>query len=240
MPGFTAEKIQQNLEKVQQNIITAAEAVGRDPDDIRLVVVTKGHSAIVVKAVVEGGSKVIGESYVKEAAFKMDLFSEYDIEWHMIGHVQTAKAPYVAANFSYLHSLDRFALAQHLNQAAERFSRQLPVLLECNISGEKSKHGWSASDEDQWPQLAEELAPVLEMEYLRVEGLMVMPPYHPDPENSRPYFQSLRRLREFLSDFFPSQDFSELSMGMSMDYEVAVQECATMVRVGTAIVGPRV
>ena len=234
-----AKKIEQNLKQVRQNIVAAAETVDRDPSDIRLVVVTKGHSAIVVKTVVEAGAAIVGESYVKEALFKIDLFSDYDIEWHMIGHIQSGKARHIVANFDYVHSLDRFDLAERLNKAAAQFPRTLPVLLECNVSGEESKYGWPAWDEERWLQLAESLTPVLAMDNLRVEGLMAMAPYHTDPEHSRPYFQRLRRLREFLAERFQTHDFKELSMGMSADYEVAVQEGATIVRVGTAILGSR-
>ncbi|MBS1250789.1 MAG: Pyridoxal phosphate homeostasis protein [Chloroflexi bacterium] len=233
------EKIQNNLKQVREKMTAAARSVGRDPDSIRLVVVTKGHSAVIVKYVVEAGVHTIGESYVKEAAFKIDLLGDYDIEWHMIGHIQSGKARHVAANFAYVHSLDRLELAQDLNKAAGEFSRHLPVLLECNVSGEETKHGWPAWDEERWPRLEEEIAPVMKMENLRVEGLMTMAPYHPDPENSRPYFQRLRRLRTYLTEAFPTHDLAELSMGMSGDYEVAIQEGATMIRIGTAIVGPR-
>jgi len=113
------------------------------------------------------------------------------------------------------------------------------VLLECNVSGEATKSGWPAWDETSWPQLAETLAPLFDLPHLEVRGLMTMPPYDPDPETSRPYFQRLRRLRDYLVEKFPEAHWSELSMGMSNDFEVAVQEGATIVRVGTAIMGPR-
>ena len=115
----------------------------------------------------------------------------------------------------------------------------MPVLLECNVSRETSKFGWPAWDEMRWPEFAETLAPVFELDHLEVQGVMTMPPFFDDPEDARPYFEKLRRLRDFLVDRFPQSSWKELSMGMSNDFEVAIQEGATFVRVGTAILGTR-
>jgi pyridoxal phosphate enzyme (YggS family) len=157
----------------------------------------------------------------------------------MIGHVQSRKAQLVAGNFNFMHSLDSLKLARRLDRFCGEAGRRLPVLLEFNVGGEESKSGWEASDESRWPGLVEEAAQVLALPNLQVRGLMSMPPLGETAEFSRPFFQKVRRLREFLAGQFPQADFSELSMGTSSDYEVAVEEGATFVRVGTAIVGPR-
>jgi pyridoxal phosphate enzyme (YggS family) len=157
----------------------------------------------------------------------------------MIGHVQSRKARLVAEHFALLHSLDSLKLAQRLDRFAAEHNRVLPVLLEFNVGGEQSKSGWNASDDSAWDLLPSEIKPVLDLTNLRVRGLMTMPPLETDPENSRRYFQSLRRLRDHLAAAFPQAAWHELSMGTSADYVVAVEEGATLVRVGTAIVGTR-
>jgi hypothetical protein len=161
------------------------------------------------------------------------------VEWHMIGHVQSRKAQLVPGNFNLLHSLDSLKLAGRLNRFCAETGVALPVLLEFNVGGEESKSGWLAGDETLWSRLTEELSAVIALPNLRVRGLMTMPPLGSDPELSRPFFQKLRRLQECLAGQFPQVDFSELSMGTSSDYETAVREGATMVRIGTAIVGAR-
>ena len=161
------------------------------------------------------------------------------VEWHMIGHVQSRKAQLVAENFNFLHSLDSPKLAKRLDRFCRETGRSLPALLEFNLGGEDSKSGWPAGNEMLWPALLDEVAPILALPNLKVQGLMVMPPLGTTAEYSRPFFQKLKRLQEYLASQFPHTDFVELSMGTSNDYEVAVQEGATLVRVGTAIVGAR-
>lgn len=231
--------IAENLQRVRQEIKDTARSVGRDPDAISLIVVTKEKPASVVKEVVEAGVHKIGESYVQEAQFKMDLLSEFDIEWHMIGYIQSGKAKHVATRFDYVHSLDRLGLAEDLNKAAMEMDRIVPVLLECNVSGEKSKHGWPAWKEDRWMALADDLKPVMNMSNLKILGLMTMAPYFENPQKARPIFRKLKRFQGFLSERFGDQDLKELSMGMSADYQIAVEEGATILRIGSAIVGPR-
>lgn len=231
--------IQENLAKVQEKIAETCYKSNRDPEKVQLVVVTKEKSAVVVKEVVEAGVRVIGESYLQEANFKMGLLSDLDIHWHMIGHIQSGKSRQVAAQFSFIHSLDRQGLAEDLNAAGKELDRVLPVLLECNVSGEQSKYGWSADEEKTWDELLDRLDPVMEMANIDVRGLMTMAPYHPDPEHSRPYFRKLKRLQGEMKKKYPSQDLDELSMGMSADFQVAIEEGATILRIGSAIVGPR-
>jgi hypothetical protein len=207
---------------------------------VRLVVVTKGHPLETVRAAVSAGARLLGENYVEEARGKIQAMPEAAwIEWHMIGHVQSRKARQVCQYFEWVHSLDSLKLANRLDRFAGEAGHSLPVLLECNMSGEQTKSGWAAWQEERWDRLAAELAPLLELPNLQVRGLMTMAPFFDQAEPARPYFQLLRRLRDFLADRYPGSDWSELSMGMSVDFTVAVQEGATLVRVGTAILGPR-
>ena len=161
------------------------------------------------------------------------------VEWHMIGHVQSRKAGMVVENYDWVHSLDSLKLARRLDRFAGEVGRKLPVLLECNVSGEQSKFGWEAWRERDWPVLVDQIAPIFEMQHLRVRGLMTMAPFLPDPEEARPFFQRLHRLKDHLAGQFPQADWSELSMGMSADFQVAIEEGATLVRIGTAILGAR-
>jgi len=167
------------------------------------------------------------------------LSGESGVEWHMIGHVQSRKARLVADHFALLHSLDSLKLAQRLNRFAAEHDHILPVLLEFNVGSEESKFGWNASDKSQWDAFLPEIASLLDLPNLRVHGLMTMPPLGMEPEDSRRFFQRLRQLRDHLAVQFHKTDWRELSMGTSADYGVAVEEGATLVRVGTAIVGAR-
>ena len=157
----------------------------------------------------------------------------------MIGHIQSRKAKLVSQNFSWIQTLDSIKLANRLNRFAAEIDRKLPVLLECNVSGEQAKFGWPAWDESRWNELCLNLARFVELPNLDIRGLMTMPPLYSDPELARPYFIKLRKLRGFLIERFPGIEWQDLSMGMSADYEVAIQEGATIIRVGTAIMGSR-
>ncbi len=221
-------------------IASAAGAVGRDPESVRLVVVTKSQPREVALAAIEAGATILGENYPEEAVEKIQAMRlQSAVEWHMIGHVQSRKARLVTEHFNLLHSLDSLKLAERLDRFAAEAGRTLPVLLEFNVGGEDTKSGWFAADETRWDELPVSLTPMLGLTHLQIRGLMVMPPIGEEAEASRPFFQRTRRLQSFLSAHVPQADWSELSMGTSADYEVAVQEGATFVRVGTAIVGPR-
>lgn len=239
MDEYSNEDIGRNLEKVKNKIVKIASQAGRDPDSIKLVVVTKTKSAVIIKRLAENGVQQIGESYLDEASFKIDLLDDLDLEWHMIGHIQSGKARKTAYLFDYVHSLDRLSLAEKLDRGAEEAGKILPVFIECNVSGEKTKHGWEAWEEKDWGSLAAELEPVLNLDNLKIKGLMTMAPYFEDPEKARPMFNRLARLAEFLDTYFGKEIFSELSMGMSADYQVAIEEGATYLRIGSEIVGPR-
>jgi len=232
--------IRENYLRALDQIATAAHKSNRKPDDIRLVVVTKSQPIEIVQAAIEAGARILGENYPEEGVTKIQSVPpQSGVEWHMIGHVQSRKARLVVDYFELLHSLDSLKLAQRLSRFAAERNRILPVLLEFNVGGEESKSGWDASDESQWEQLHPEIHLILELPSLSVHGLMTMPPLETDPEESRRFFQSLRRLRDHLASQFPQTDWRELSMGTSVDFPIAVEEGATLVRVGTAIVGAR-
>lgn len=234
-----ADDIRQNLEIVLERIESSAKKAGREPDNIKLIAVTKQKSAAVIKTLAEFGIRNIGESYLKEALFKIDLLKNFNLNWHMIGTIQQGKEKTIASIFSEVHSVERIKTATNLNKYANLFERKLPVYLEFNVSGEISKHGWKAWDKNQWDGLIPEISEILNLSSIKVKGLMTMAPYSSDPQNARPYFQRLRELRNYLSKEFPSAEFDELSMGMSGDFEVAIEEGATVLRLGSVLVGPR-
>lgn len=232
--------IQENLARVLERITGAARAVGRDPDGVHLVVVTKGHMIEAVQEVIAAGAVRLGENYVEEGVAKQRACSDAThLQWHMIGHVQSRKAQPVCEHFDWLQSLDSLKLARRLDRFAGELEHRLPVLLECNVSGEATKFGWPAWQEETWPGLLPTLEELVALPWLEIRGLMTIAPYLQAPEQARPYFMRLRRLQEFLGHRLGSVDWSELSMGMSGDFEAAIQEGATLVRIGTAIMGPR-
>lgn len=238
MSALLAEQIRSRAAQAQDAITQAARRAGRNPDDIRLVTVTKTHPPETVLAAMQAGLTLFGENYAEEAVAKMQALPA-GAEWHMIGHVQSRKAELVAANFSVLHSLDSLKLAGRLNRFAAEQGRVLPVLLEVNVGGEETKFGYPASTPAQVEALAGEVEQILQFSALKICGLMTMPPFFDDGEPARPYFKALRTLRDVLARRFPALTWDELSMGTSADYAVAVEEGATLVRVGTAILGPR-
>lgn len=233
----SSNSIRERYLQTLDRISAAEQRAGRVAGSTRLVVVTKSQPRDVVEAALEAGVKILGENYPEEAVGKIAAIGKIDAEWHMIGHVQSRKAGLIPENFSLMHSLDSLKLASRLERIATE--RPLPVLLEFNVGGEAGKSGWQAVDESRWPELLPEIDMVLKLQRLAVRGLMTMPPLFDNYELARPYFQKLRRLRDFLQQRFSATDWSELSMGTSADFEAAVEEGATLVRVGTAIVGPR-
>ena len=234
------KEIQQNYLKTIDRIASAARAVGRSPESIKLVVVTKAQPLEVVQAAFQAGARVFGENYPNESVSKILGFApQSGVEWHMIGHIQSRKAHLVIEHFDLLQSLDSAKLAERLNRMAVEAGRVLPVLLELNVGGEASKFGWPAADESLQQALFPEVEGILSLSNLKVCGLMTMPPLEINPEQARSHFQKLRQLRDRLAQRYPGADWRELSMGTSMDFEVAVQEGASLVRVGTAILGSR-
>ncbi|HSG45584.1 MAG TPA: YggS family pyridoxal phosphate-dependent enzyme [Anaerolineales bacterium] len=232
--------IRENYQSALDQIATAARKSGRSSDEIKLVVVTKSQPLEIVQAAIEAGVRILGENYPEEGVTKIQsLPSQSGVEWHMIGHVQSRKARVVAEHFELLHSLDSIKLARRLDRFAAENDRVLPVLLEFNVGGEESKSGWDASDESRWDAFLPDVQSILDLPNLSTHGLMTMPPLGTAPEDSRRFFQRLRLVRDHLASLYADTEWSELSMGTSGDYIVAVEEGATLVRVGTAIVGAR-
>jgi len=223
--------IAQNLEEVRRRIKAAALRAGRDPAMVRLVAVSKTVPVARLKEAAAAGQRLFGENYLQEARPKIEALGQA-ASWHFIGHLQSNKAKGAVELFDLIHGVDRLKLARALNAAAASLGKVQEILIQVNLAGEASKSGTA-------PEGAAELLRALSLlPHLRVVGLMTMPPFL-EPEAVRPYFRALRELRDHLQDL-SGRPLQELSMGMSGDYEVAVEEGATLVRVGTAIFGSRV
>jgi pyridoxal phosphate enzyme (YggS family) len=235
-----ATQIKQNLQLVELNIQRAALAVKRQPEKIRLIVVSKSQSLETIQAAYSAGVRCFGENYPQEADTKINELSHLvGVEWHMIGHLQSRKVPIIANRFQMIHSIDSLNLALKLNQILGEHDKVMPALLEVNVGGEDSKYGWVARNESDWAGLLADFGQIIHLPHLSIQGLMTMPPLFEDPESSRPFFTNLRRLRDYLASQLSSDNWAELSMGTSADYEVAIEEGATMIRVGQAILGAR-
>jgi PLP dependent protein len=223
------------LQAVRERIAAACLRVSRDPQGVRLIGVSKTQPAAAVREAFAAGLVDFGENRVQEAETKAEALADLraaGLRWHLIGHLQANKAKKAEALFDSVHSVDGEALAARLARAAEEDGRVLPVLVQVDLAGEETKFGLA---EDR---LLATLQAMRGLGSLRVEGLMVLPPYADDPETARPYFRRLRDLRDRASAF-GLLAAGELSMGMSHDFEVAIEEGATMVRVGTALFGAR-
>jgi hypothetical protein len=226
---------------IRDRLAAAAKRVGRDSNTIKLVAVSKSRVLAEIYGLYDLGQRDFGENRVEEGGDKINAAHRdgRSITWHMIGHIQRRKAREVAVDFDWVHSLEGGPLAERLSRSANESGKVLPVLLECNVSGEASKYGLAAdrveSDPAQWEALCATVATILNQTNLRVCGLMTMAPVVPQPELARPTFRSLRLLRDRLASQFPTANWSELSMGMTDDFEVAIEEGATLVRIGRAI-----
>lgn len=235
-------QIRENLEDIQDRMDQAAVKCGRKPSEVQLVVVTKTRPVEVIRAAILAGAKLLGENYPDEAQLKIQELQRENmggVSWHMIGHVQSRKARIVADHFDFLHSLDSVKLANKLEGILSETGKVLPVLLEFNVGGEESKSGWDANDEGRWSELLPAVEQILKLKHLAPCGLMTMPPLFGNPEEARPFFRKLRKLREFLESQFEGVNLQNLSMGTSVDFEVAIEEGATFVRIGQAILGAR-
>jgi pyridoxal phosphate enzyme (YggS family) len=243
--------IKQNLLRVTERMEKAAREAGRDPNDIKLVAVSKTVEAARIKEAIEAGVSILGENYVQEAQKKIEeigrrawtepasrslaegrRFGEgRPVSWHFIGHLQSNKAKYAIYLFDMIHSLDSLPLAEELNRRAEQADQVIKVMIEVNLSKEATKFG---ADEEMVLNLAKRIQ---SLKHLSLEGLMTMPPYFDSPEMSRPYYIALRELKmKMVQEGIP---MTELSMGMSSDFWIAIEEGATYVRVGTGIFGAR-
>ncbi len=227
--------IRENLAEIRRRIAAAAQRVKRDPAEVSLVAVSKKKPLADIMAAHGAGQNIFGENYLQDAGEKIKQCRE-KLCWHFIGHVQSNKARQVAEFFDIVETVDRLKLAKALNKYAGRFQRSLDVLVQVNIGRELQKSG-------VLPENAPELLDSINtLPNLRLKGIMVMPPYCVNPEESRPYFRKARELTTDLKDrgFFADLKVIELSMGMSGDFEVAIEEGATLVRVGTALFGARI
>ncbi len=228
--------IKENYDQVREEISRAAQGVSRKPSDIKLVVVTKTESIEVIEELFSMGVRDFGENRVEESINKIKYFSnKSSVKWHMIGHVQSRKAEQISEYFDYLHSLDNLKLAKRLNRFATERNKIMPVLLQINVSGEQSKSGLLAADEKKWDDLMPDFESLLSLPNLKIQGLMTMAPYGIDPEETRPVFVRLRKFRDHSKNKFPGISWKELSMGMSSDFQIAVQEGASILRIGSKV-----
>ena len=226
--------IAENLKQVQQRILKAAKRVGRDPAGVKLLAVTKEQSVLTVTEGIESGMHLLGENKVQEARGKIETLGRNSLEWHFIGRLQKNKVKFIFDLFDLVHSVDNLVLAKVIHEKAKSHGSCMPVLLQVNVSGETSKLGMKPTDV---PQNIEILS---QLEGIEIKGLMTIAPYDSNPQNSREHYAHLRVLRDTCSKLgLPGMNLSELSMGMSNDYEVAVEEGATLVRIGTGLFGPR-
>lgn len=225
--------IAERVAEINGRIQSAAERAGRDPTAVRLVAVSKTRPAADIAEAIQAGQKLFGENYVQELASKLDAVKEA-ATWHFIGHLQSNKVKYIVGKVSLIHSVDRFSLAEEISHQWSKLGEVCDVLIQVNISGEASKSG---TTEEGAIQLVKDCS---RLTNIRVIGLMTMPPFFDDPEAARPYFAELRRLSHSIAaELIPGVEMRELSMGMSGDFEAAIEEGATLVRVGTAIFGER-
>jgi len=225
--------IADHLAAVHERIRQAAERAGRDPAAVRLVAVSKTRPAAEVEAAAQAGQRLFGENYVQELVAKATAVTQ-PVEWHYIGHLQSNKVRQLAGIVTMIHSVDRLSLAEEISRQWGRLGSCCDVLVQVNVAQEASKSGTST---DEALSLVQQVAT---LPHLRVRGLMTMPPFFDDPQAARPYFRQLRLLSEQIrAAELPGAELDELSMGMSGDFEVAIEEGATLVRVGTAIFGER-
>lgn len=231
--GLKEDMLSENIDAVQKSISEAACRAGRDPSGVKLLAATKAVPVAMIKEAVSCGLKLFGENYVQEARAKIEEVG-LGVSWHFIGRLQTNKARHAVRLFDLIHSLDNEDLAMELNRRAVAVPRIMPVLIEVNLSGEENKGGITPD------ALLPFLEKVAALPNLSVRGLMTMPPFFADPEKARPYFRRLKELGEEIRvRNIPNIRLEELSMGMTGDFEVAVEEGATIIRIGTALFGPR-
>jgi pyridoxal phosphate enzyme (YggS family) len=224
-----------NLAAIRERVAAAAAAAGRPPDAVRLLAVSKTFSADHVRAAYAAGQRDFGENKVQEALQKREETAELDIRWHLIGHLQSNKAKRAAEAFAAIHSIDSVDLLRRVDRAAADAGTTMDLYIQVDLAGESTKFGAPEADVPAIARAA------MECRAARLKGLMLLPPWFDEPERARPYFRRLRELRERLvEDGIDGNRMRELSMGMSHDFEVAIQEGATLVRVGTAIFGKRI
>ncbi len=225
--------IKSNIAEIRKSIEAVCARCGRNPDDVKLVAVSKTKPAAMIDEAAAAGQAVFGESYVQDFLDKADDVSA-PVQWHFIGGLQSNKVKYLRGRVAMIHSVDRLSLAEEISKQWQKTGRPVDILIQVNLGGEVSKSG---TDENHLEQLVRQVAA---LPMLNVRGLMTLPPFYDDPEDVRPFFRRLRELGEAIARIgIPGVEMEELSMGMSHDFEVAIEEGATMIRVGTAIFGAR-
>lgn len=230
MADIDIDRLRRNLERTRSRIVEACARAKRNPSDVTLVAVTKTVDAATIRMLAELGVTDIGENRVRDANLKHDELASLNLRWHLIGHLQTNKASDAAETFDIIHSIDSERLAQSIGARCQIAGKTMPVLVQVNISGEESKSGLTAG------QAPAEVEKIAQVKGIRVEGLMTMAPIVEDPETVRPVFAGLRELSEKIAALkIPGVGMKHLSMGMTQDFEVAIEEGATLVRVGTAL-----
>ena len=225
--------VRENLEHVREQLAEACTRVGRKPEEVRLVAVAKTKPAEVVREAFAAGQKIIGESYVQEFVDKVEMITE-PVEWHFVGGLQTNKVKYLRGKVALIHSVDRLHLAEEIDRQWGKIGESADILIQLNLGQEITKSGTS---EEELETLVRE---IVKLPNVRIRGLMTLPPYFDDPEEVRPFFRHLRELARHIDGLaIPGVEMRELSMGMTHDFEVAIEEGATLIRVGTAIFGMR-
>ena len=233
-------QIAERLVRVLKAVAESTAKVGRRPEDVEIVVVSKRQPEALIRAAYGCGLRCFGENYAEEAAVKIDdLIDLPNIRWDIVGHIQSRKVKLIANKVSRVHSVDSLKLAALLSQSRSPELDPLDVLIEVNVSGEVSKEGFAAQTLTDWQGLLLVVDDISRMRNLRLRGLMTMPPLQSEMENNRMYFRKTRELLNFLNDERPALKLGELSMGTSSDFPIAIEEGASLIRLGEAILGPR-
>jgi len=226
--------VKDRIQQIRHQIKEAALACGRDPASVTLVAVSKTVPADIIRKAADEGQRVFGESYVQEAVSKINEIADPSLSWHFIGHLQSNKSKYVVRDFDLIHSVDSLKLATEVHRQAEKLGKIQNILVQVNIAGESTKTGVEAQE------VLTLIDGISRLSNVRINGLMTLPPFFDQPEKVRPYFRALARLKDNIQAAgIDNVKMNELSMGMSGDFEAAIAEGATMVRIGTALFGER-
>lgn len=227
-------QIKNNIDNIRQKIGQAAQGCGRSPQEITLIGVSKRKPAVLIQNAIDAGHRDFGENYIQEAIEKIDELGKENACWHFIGHLQSNKAKFAVKYFDLIHTVDKVKLAREINKQAAKINKVQDILLQINIAQEETKSGASAA------QVIDIVREISQFDHISLKGLMCMPPFFDDPEQAREYFKAVKQISlDIQKEDLDNVSMTHLSMGMSNDFAVAVEEGATMVRVGTAIFGSR-